>query len=215
MNEKEIVHPDFLTYALEHSKELSPLHIKIQRETYIEERSPIMISTPLQGQLLYFLTKMIRPKTILEIGTFTGYSAICMAQALDDDAKVITLEFNKELGPKIEKYIAEAGLTEKIELIIGAGLESLKHLDGPFDMVFIDADKPNYSNYYEAVLSKVSTGGYILTDNVLWQGKVFSEDRDESTAAIRSYNQRLKEDDRVEQIILPIGDGLSIARKLV
>jgi len=173
-----------------------------------------MISTPLQGQLLYFLTKMIKPKLILEIGTFTGYSAICMGRGLEKGAKLITAEYRKELEAKIEGYISEANLESKIELKIGAGLDIIEAIDEPIDMVFIDADKPNYLNYYEAVLPKLSAGGYILADNVLWFGRVFSDDNDPSTKAIRAYNERVKEDPRVEQIILPMGDGLSIARKI-
>jgi len=215
MNEKEIVHPDFLNYALDHSKALDPLLSKIQRETHLQELSPIMISTPLQGHLLNFLTKMIDPKLIVEIGSFTGYSAICMGRALSEGAKIITIEYKKELEAKIRGYISEAELEDRVELHIGAALDVLETIDGPIDMVFIDADKPNYLNYYEAVLPKLSTGGYILADNVLWNGKVFSSATDPSTSAIKAYNEKVKSDPRVEQLILPVGDGLSIAKKVV
>lgn len=194
---------------------MDDLLVRIQRETRLEELSPVMISPPFQGQLLYFLVSMIKPKHILEIGTFTGYSAICMGRALGDDAKLTTIEYNVELESKVNGYIKEDNLEDKITLLIGSGLEVLETLEGPFDMVFIDADKPNYLKYYEAIMPKLSKGGYILADNVLWFGRVLEESDDLSTETLKAYSKMVKEDPRVEQILLPVGDGLSIARKIV
>jgi len=215
MNEKEIVNPAFLTYAKEHSKQNDELLDRIHKETHLEEISPIMISSPFQGQLLYFLTTMIRPKKILEIGTFTGYSAICMGRALEEGATLTSIENNSELESKVNRYISEAKLSDKVKVIIGDAIDVIENLDGPFDMVFIDADKPNYLNYYKAIFPKLRKGAYIIADNVLWFGQVLTDSQEKSTVTLKAYNQMVKNDDRVEQILIPMGDGLNIARKLV
>jgi predicted O-methyltransferase YrrM len=160
---------------------------------------------------------MTRPKAILEIGTFTGYSAICLAEGLQEGGKVYTIDMNEELEEMVRSYIAEAGLQQKIEYIIGNALDVIPSMNTTFDVVFIDADKINYSRYYNMVFEKVRKGGYIIADNVLWSGKVVADTNkkiDADTQAILDYNRMIQEDTRVENILLPVRDGLLIARKL-
>ena len=209
-----LLNPKITDYISCHTTPEDPILVELYKQTYLELSSPQMISGHLQGQLLSFISKMIYPQYILEIGTFTGYSAICLAQGLKENGKLITIDSNKELENIIKKYAQKAGLSQKIISYIGDALEIIPTLDKIFDLVFIDAKKQSYSHYYDLIFEKVSKGGIILVDNVLFSGKVVdSEAKDKSTQSIREFNKKIQHDPRVENIILPIRDGLSLIRK--
>jgi predicted O-methyltransferase YrrM len=176
-----------------------------------------MLSGHFQGRLLSFLSKMMMPMRILEIGTYTGYSAICLAEGLQEGGKLITIDCNEELEEFVNKTIQSAHMSEKIEFRKGDASEILPGLEGPFDLVFIDADKVNYALYYGMIFSKVRIGGLILADNVLWSGKVIDKkikSNDEDTPALQAFNDLLAQDERVEKILLPVRDGIFMARKI-
>ncbi len=188
----------------------------LNRETYAKVLTPRMLSGHLQGQVLRMLSQMIKPKNILEIGTYTGYSALCMADGLQEGGKLITIDVNEELQDIIRKYVGEAGRSDTIDLRIGNAVDIIPTLNEQFDIVFIDADKENYPNYFDLVIDKVNIGGYIIADNVLWSGKVLEDDSvlDKDTIALKDYANKVKADPRVENVLMPIRDGLLIARKL-
>ncbi|MEB2785486.1 O-methyltransferase [Algoriphagus persicinus] len=213
----EFIDPALLTYCEDHSSEEDYLLKKITRETQAKVMMPRMISGHLQGKMLELFTKMQRPKTILEIGTYTGYSGICMARGLGKDGKLITLDINDELETMVRGFFEESGLADQIEYKLGNALEIIPTLPGPFDMAFIDADKSNYSNYYDLIIDKMNPGGIILADNVLWSGKILVEKGkkiDKDTQAILDFNTMIQNDPRVENALLPIRDGVMIARKI-
>ena len=168
----DLLDPGIQRYSEQHTNPESPLLRRINRETYSEVLLPQMMSGHLQGRVLAQISQMIAPRRILEIGTFTGYSAICMAEGLSKDGKLTTIDINEELEEKVRQYLAEAGLQDKVEYLIGPALELLTRLKDEFDLVYIDADKVNYANYFEMVLPMVRKGGFIVADNVLWSGKV-------------------------------------------
>lgn len=189
----------------------------ITRETHAKVLMPRMISGHLQGKTLELLVRLLNPKTILEIGTYTGYSGICMARGLGHAGKLITLDINDELETMVRNLFDKSGLSHKIDYRLGDATKIIPLLEDDFDMVFIDADKSNYINYYNLVIDRVSQGGLIIADNVLWSGKVVLKEGqkiDKDTKIILEYNRMVKEDPRVENILLPIRDGLMIARKL-
>ena len=196
------------------SSDPSPLLQSLERETHLKTLAPQMISGKLQGQFLRFLSLLIRPRKALEVGTFTGYGALCLAAGLPPDGVLHTLEANPELRYIIEKYIREAGLENRVRLHIGDAIAQIPLIEGRFDMVFIDAAKPDYPKYYDAVIDKVPPGGIILADNVLWGGKVLQPGKDGDARALHDFNLKVKADQRVEQLILPLRDGLMLARKL-
>lgn len=202
-------------YCCNHTTSESPVLKKLNRDTHVNVLQPRMLSGHFQGRLLSMLSKMIQPKRILEIGTYTGYSALCFAEGLVENGKLITIDLNPQLEDFVRSYIDEAEMTEKIDFRIGNALELIPTLDEEFDIVFIDADKLNYINYYKLVFDKVKPGGYILSDNVLWSGKVVQTEGkiDKDTALLMEFNQLIQEDDRVENILLPIRDGIMVARK--
>jgi predicted O-methyltransferase YrrM len=178
---------------------------------------PRMLSGHLQGKTLELLVKMLNPKTILEIGTYTGYSGICLARGLGKNGKLITLDINDELETMVRGFFDKSGLSSKIDYRLGNALDIIPTIEGNFDMVFIDADKANYIKYYELVVERVNPGGIILADNVLWSGKILVEEGkkiDKDTQAILDYNLMVQNDPRVENVLLPIRDGLMLARKL-
>ncbi len=187
----------------------------LNRETHLKVLMPQMLSGHLQGSFLSMLSFMARPKYILEVGTYTGYSAINLASGLMPDGHLHTIDINEELQPITQKYFYQEGLTDKITMHIGNALEIIPTLDVVFDLVFIDADKINYANYYDLVFDKVATGGLIVADNVLWSGKVLNEKMDKDTLALHNYNIKINEDYRVTNFLLPLRDGLMIARKTV
>jgi predicted O-methyltransferase YrrM len=188
----------------------------LNRETYAKVLMPRMLSGHMQGRLLAMLSQMIRPAAILEIGTFTGYSAICLAEGLRENGKLYTIDINEELEEMVRHFFKEAGVESKIEYHIGNALQLIPTLEVVFDMVFIDADKSNYINYYDSIFDKVNKGGFIIADNVLWSGKVVEEPgkkTDADTQAIINFNKHIQQDNRVENILLPVRDGLMIVRK--
>lgn len=202
-------------YIAQHSSIEEDVLQKLSRETHLKVQMPQMLSGHVQGQLLSLLSQMICPQRILEIGTFTGYSAICLAQGLTDDGLLYTIDINEELSPMVSNYFAETGLTAKTKLLTGNALQLIPALNETWDLVFIDADKTNYINYYDLVFNQVRKGGYIIADNVLWSGKVVDEKKDKDTLAIDAYNKKVQADLRVKNVILSVRDGLNIAQKLV
>lgn len=210
----DILQPDLQRYAEQHTSPEHDLLKHIDRETHARVLMPRMLSGHLQGRLLAMLSHMIKPKSVLEIGTYTGYSAICLAEGLVPGGKLVTIDSNEELEDTVRAYIKEAGLEQTIDYRIGKALELVPKLTGPFDLVFIDADKGNYHRYYDFVFKLVPLGGYILADNVLWSGKVLQSKPDKDTRAIQEFNKMVQNDPRVENILLPVRDGIMIARKV-
>lgn len=186
---------------------------RIDRETQTEVLMPRMLSGHLQGRMLSMLSKITAPKRILEIGTFTGYATLCFAEGLANDGKIITLDINEELEERVTGYFDASDYHDKIDYRIGNAMEIIPTLNEVFDIVFIDADKKNNGNYYNLVFDKVRSGGLIITDNVLWSGKVLTKINDTDTSNIHTFNQMVVADDRVEKLILPLRDGLFIVRK--
>jgi caffeoyl-CoA O-methyltransferase len=203
-----------LDYCIEHTTAPSWPLPDLERETHLRTLSPQMLSGPLQGALLGFISEMIRPRRVLEIGTFTGYTAIHLAKGLAPDGLIHTIEVNDELAWIIQKYVKKAGLEEKIRLHIGDASNIVPTLDESFDLVFLDAGKMDYIIHYEMVLPKTRSGGFILADNVLWDGKVVANEPDPTTQTLRAFNDLVHNDPRVENLLLPLRDGLMMIRKL-
>ncbi|MBA3899195.1 MAG: class I SAM-dependent methyltransferase [Bacteroidetes bacterium] len=203
-------------YITEHTQNEPEVLKKLNRETHAKVLVPRMLSGHLQGRVLSMLAHMIKPERVLEIGTYTGYSAICFAEGLAANGKIITIDINEELEAMARRYFKEAGVDSKIDFQIGNALDIIPTLKETLDLVFIDADKENYSNYYDLVFEKVRKGGYIIADNVLWSGKVLMDEAqmDKDTMAIDAYNKKIQSDPRVENVLFPIRDGLMLARKL-
>jgi predicted O-methyltransferase YrrM len=206
---------NIVNYSLEHSDAEDVVLAELQRETHLTFLSPRMLSGHLQGKLLTLLASSLQAKSILEIGTYTGYSAICLAKGLSENGKLITIDINEETETIAKKYFIKSGLNYKIESITGNALKVIPNLDIHFDLVFIDADKKNYLNYYHLVFDKVRQGGLIIADNVLWSGKVLDEakQKDVDTKSIIEFNTFIKNDVRIEKLMLPVRDGLFIIRK--
>ncbi len=202
-------------YVVKHSQEEPELLQQLTRETYQKILQPIMLSGPYQGRVLSMISKLINPKSILELGTFTGYSTICLAEGLQADGEIHTIDVNEELVDFQRKYFDKSDYGQLIHQHLGNALDVIQKLDKTFDLVFIDADKPNYVNYFRLIIDKLNSGGIILSDNVLWHGKVIEtlDSKDHSTKAVLEYNKLLKEDSRIETVMLPIRDGLTISRK--
>lgn len=211
----ETTRPEFESYAQLFTSAESDLLVRLTRETHFISTTPGMLSGNLQGILLKMISRMIQPESILEIGTFTGYSAICLAQGLQPGGILHTIDNNPEVLDIAEKYFKEAGLTDKIIQHSGNAIQILPSIPGPIDLVFIDADKENYVDYYKAVFPKVRPGGFILADNVFWYGKVMDPDalNDKETRGIATFNQYIKDDQAIEHLLLPIRDGLMLVRK--
>ena len=207
-------------YIEQHSSPESETLQKITRNTHLELINPRMLSGHIQGRVLSMLSQMIQPKRILELGTFTAYSALCLAEGLSDDGKLITIEHNDELEDMIRRNLALSPLGEKVELVIGDAKEELRRLGDEamrqefFDLVFIDADKKEYCDYLDLVLPLMRKGGWILADNTLWDGHIIDStyDKDKQTIALRAFNDKVAKDNRLEKVILPLRDGLTIIR---
>ena len=214
-------------YIEQHSSPESPVLKQITRSTHLEVINPRMLSGHVQGRVLSMISQMIRPKRILELGTFTGYSALCLAEGLTEDGKLITIEHNDEMEDSIRRNLALSPLGEKIELVIGDAKETLKRLGDKargerreakdaevFDLVFIDADKKEYCDYLDLLLPLMREGGWILADNTLWDGHIVEAayDKDKQTLALRAFNDKVAQDERLEKVILPLRDGLTIIR---
>ncbi|MDQ3049826.1 MAG: O-methyltransferase [Bacteroidota bacterium] len=205
-----------ITYIEAHTKPESVLLQQLNRETWAKVLVPRMLSGHLQGQVLAMFSKMIQPRCILEVGTYTGYSALCLAEGLVADGKLITIDINEELADMVNRYVAASPYKNQIIPMTGNATEIIPGLDEIFDIVFIDADKENYSNYYDLVIDKVRKGGFIITDNVLWSGNVLKKDNDMDmeTRAIDHFNNKVQSDPRVENVLFPVRDGLMVARKI-
>ena len=210
----DIIEKRLQEYAEKHTTEESPLLAKINRDTYAHVLSPRMLSGQLQGRVLSMISCMIRPRVILEIGTYTGYSAICMAEGLQENGKLITIDINEELYDRVSAYFRDAGLEGRIDYRIGNATQIIPEISERFDLVFIDADKENYSRYYDLVIDRVNLNGFILADNVLWSGKVLQQKPDKDTRAILEFNAKIQRDSRVENVLLPIRDGIMLMRKV-
>jgi predicted O-methyltransferase YrrM len=204
---------DLEQYAIAHTKQSSSALQELERETNARIYMPQMLSGQLQGRFLSMISKMVQPKNILEIGTFTGYSAICLSEGLQDGGTLATIDVNPELETMTRKYFEKAGATNKIKYLIGNAVEIIPQLDVIFDLVFIDADKENYSRYYDLVFDKLRSGGVILADNVLWSGKVVEEKQDEETKALVEFSDKVQNDNRVENVLITIRDGVMMIRK--
>lgn len=202
-------------YCCDHTSPESDLLARLNRETHVKILQPRMLSGHFQGRVLSMLSHMIQPKRILEIGTYTGYSALCLAEGLRDDGKLITIDINAQLEDFVRSFLADSPLAAKIDYRIADATQLIPELENDFDIVFIDADKQNYIHYYNLVIDKVRPGGYILSDNVLWSGKVVRTEGkiDKDTQLLQNFNQMIQEDERVENVLLPIRDGIMIARK--
>ncbi|MBF0694291.1 MAG: O-methyltransferase [Flavobacterium sp.] len=201
-------------YIAEHSENEPELLAELSKETHQKILQPRMLSGHFQGRVLSLLSKLIAPKRILEIGTYTGYSALCLCEGLADGGQLDTIDIKEELQDFQRKYFERSPYNDQIKQHLGSAIDIIPTLEGPFDLVFIDADKENYQNYFELVLPKMRKGGIILSDNVLWSGKILEEAKanDKSTLKLQQYNQHLKNDKRVETVLLPIRDGLSVCR---
>ncbi|AQS94507.1 methyltransferase [Polaribacter sp. BM10] len=201
-------------YVVAHSQIEPKILQELTKETWQKVLNPRMLSGAFQGRILSMITKLIQPKSILEIGTYTGYSALCLAEGLHKDGEIITLDKNEELETLQNKYFEKSGFRNKITQHVGNAIEIIPTLDKKFDLVFIDADKSNYINYFHLIIDKMNSGGIILSDNVLWSGKVVEEldPKDKDTKVLLEYNRLLNEDERIETVLLPIRDGLTISR---
>ena len=201
------------SYALKHSEPIPQLLLELEKETHQKVLQPRMLSSPLQGRLLSFLSQLIKPKKILEIGTFTGYASLCLAEGLQKKGELHTIDSNPELVYLQEKYFSSSEYAKSIHTHLGLALEILPSIEGPFDLVFIDADKVNYNEYFEQVLPKTRKGGLIISDNVMWSGKVIQkpDPKDFNTIALQDYNKKLKKDSRIRTLLLPFRDGLNLS----
>jgi caffeoyl-CoA O-methyltransferase len=211
----EFLPDDLQKYIEDHSQPESDLLKQINRETHLHVLKPRMLSGHLQGRVLSLLSHMINPKNILEVGTYTGYATLCLAEGLKTEGKVITIDNNAELSIRTKAYFSKSKFSDQIEMKVGNALEIIPTLRKKWDLVFIDADKGNYSAYYDFVIDQLNQGGFIIADNVLWSGKVSDKSKnDKDTDAIRVFNKKVHNDDRVQNVLFPIRDGLMILRKV-
>lgn len=211
----EFIDTALLAYCEQHSTEESDLLKFVSRETHAKVLMPRMLSGHLQGNFLAMISLMLRPRLVIEIGTYTGYSAICLAQGLQTNGKLHTIDINEELGTFIRSNFEKANLQDKIQLHLGNAMDLLPQLGlQDIDLVFIDADKKNYSHYYDLVIDKVRIGGWIIADNVLWSGKVITDANDKDTVAMKAFNDKVQADERVFNTLLPLRDGLMICQRI-
>ena len=201
-------------YAIAHSQEEPIILKELSKETWQKVLNPRMLSGAFQGRVLSMISKLIQPKSILEIGTYTGYSALCLAEGLAKDGMIYTIDKNEELEELQHSYFQKSDYNNQIKQFIGNAIDIIPTIDKKFDLVFIDADKSNYLNYFDLIIEKMNTGGVILSDNVLWSGKVVEKlhPKDIDTKILLEYNNKLNEDKRLETVLLPIRDGLTISR---
>lgn len=209
------INKDILEYSEKYSQQEPEILQELNRETHLKILNPRMLSGFFQGRLLSIISKLIKPKKVLEIGTYTGYSAICIAEGMNNNGIIHTIDKNEELNTIQKKYFKKSGLENNIIQYNGCALDIIPKIEEKFDLIFIDADKENYINYFNLVIDKLNNNGVILADNVLWSGKVInSEDHDLTTNVLREFNKNVNNDNRVETILLPIRDGISIIRKI-
>jgi len=211
----EFISKELSDYCDTHTSNETAVLSKLNRETHLKVVSPRMLSGHLQGRFLSFMSKLHQPKLIVEIGTYTGYSALCLAEGLQETGKLISIDVNEETSAFAKNFIAQTEYANKIELIVADAKENIQTISQPIDIVFIDADKKNYLTYYNLVIDKLSAGGLIIADNVLWSGKITmpEKDMDRETLALHQFNQHVQQDERVENMLLPIRDGLMVVRK--
>lgn len=210
----EITPLEIQEYCEAHTSAESNLLKTINRDTHAQVLMPRMLSGQMQGRVLAFISQMIKPERILEIGTYTGYSALCLAEGLTKTGQLTTIDINEELETRVRNHFTQSVYSSQIDFKIGNALEIIPTLPHSFDLVFIDADKINYSKYYDLVFDKVKPGGFILADNVLWSGKILAPNPDKDTRAILEFNKKVAEDGRVENVLLPIRDGIMVVRKV-
>ncbi|MFA8301394.1 MAG: O-methyltransferase [Hyphomicrobiales bacterium] len=203
-------------YVEKHSSPESELLYELNRNTHLKVLNPRMISGHIQGKFLEMISHLSKPKRILEIGTYTGYSTICLASGLSDDGEIITIEVNEELESFASHYFEKAGISKKVKQLIGNAIDIIPKLSGKFDLVFLDADKENYCKYYELIKPLLNTGGTIIADNTLWSGKVIEEvsKNTKGTEGIKNFNDLVQNDPEVENVILSFRDGLTMIRKV-
>jgi predicted O-methyltransferase YrrM len=212
----EFIDEKLSKYAEKHTTPENELIKSLNRDTHANVLAPRMLSGHLQGRLLSLFSKMIQPKSILEIGTYTGYAALCLAEGLTKDGILHTIDINEELETRIQKYFNQSTFKNQIKLHIGNALEIIPTINHKFDLVFIDADKENYSKYYDLLIDQMPSGGIIMADNVLWSGKVIDQeaiDTDNDTRELDHFNAKVQSDPRVENILIPVRDGIMVARK--
>jgi caffeoyl-CoA O-methyltransferase len=208
-----IVDPDVEAYAEAHTEPPGELLERLAEETRAKTTAPQMMVGPLEGRFLAFLVRALRARRVLDVGTFTGYSSICMASALPSDGRIVTLDVNEETTEIARRYATQAGLVDRIDYRVGPAIDTLGELDGPFELVFIDADKEGYVDYYEAALPKLAENGLIVADNVLWSGRVVQEDLPDTGRAIQRFNEHVRADARVESVMLTVRDGMTLIRR--
>jgi len=201
-------------YSLNHTEREPELLAELNRETWANVMTPRMLSGHLQGRLLSMFSKMLMPKKIIEIGTYTGYSALCLAEGLKKDGLLHTIDINEEYVFVAKKYFQRSNYSKQIIQHIGNAINIIPNIKENFQLAFIDADKENYSSYFDLIIEKIDTGGYIIADNVLWSGKVLKKDKDKETLSLDEYNKKVLKDTRLETILLPIRDGLMVSRKI-
>ena len=213
---KNFIDSKIFNYSLSKSSKEPKILNDLNRETHLKILNPRMLSGHYQGRILSLVSKIIKPKTVLEIGTYTGYSTICLSEGLDKNGSIHTIDHNEELLVIQNKYFKKAGISEKVKQYTGDATKIIKKLNLDFDLVFIDADKENYPLYFDSIIEKIKPGGVIIADNILWSGKILEkvEEEDYATKSIIEFNDKVNNDDRVETIILPIRDGLSLIRKI-
>lgn len=211
----DFIDPLIEAYALEHTEKESDLLFNLNRQTHLKVLQPRMLSGHLQGRILSFLSSAIKPKNILEIGTYTGYSALCMAEGLSKNGKLVTIDKNIELETMVKKYINDSYYKNQIEFINANAIDVIPTLNLEWDLVFIDADKENYINYFDLVIDQVKKGGWIIADNVLWSGKVLEEPdkKDKETIILQKFNEKVNHDSRVRNVLFPVRDGMMLMIK--
>jgi caffeoyl-CoA O-methyltransferase len=209
----EFISDELLCYCENFTSPESGLLYDLNRQTHLKVGQPRMLSGHIQGRILSMFSKMVQPACILEIGTYTGYSALCLAEGLKSNGKLFTIDSNEETAPFAKSFFDKSIFKDKIIQISGLASKIIPELNNKWDLVFIDADKKNYGLYYDLVIDHVNPGGIIIADNVLWSGKVLQEKKDPDTEAIHAFNKKLTEDYRIENILLPVRDGLMVIRK--
>lgn len=212
----EFIAQNLADYAEKHTSPEPALLAKLNRDTYANVLTPRMLSGHIQGRVLSMFSKMIKPKAILEIGTYTGYAALCMAEGLTADGILHTIDIDEELETRINKFVSQSPFAHQVKLHIGNALDIIPTLNASFDLVFIDADKENYAAYYDLLIDRLPSGAVLIADNVLWSGKVLDADQaltDNDTKALDSFNKKIQADTRVENVLMPIRDGLMVIRK--
>lgn len=212
----EGINEEWFSYATNHSEQVPEILIELEKETHQKVLQPRMMSGRLQGRFLSLLSHLIAPKTIVEIGTYTGYATLSLAEGLAEDGIIHTIDHNEELVSIQKRYFKKSLFTSNIKRHLGKALELLPQIKGPYDLVFIDADKENYDAYFEEVLPKMRQGGLIISDNVIWSGKVLrnADPNDQATTALKKYNDKLRSDHRVQTTLIPLRDGLTLSRVL-